>query len=703
MNSLKAKLNLFLGVSLAASLLLGALIFGVLKFYEARNQGLTSARLLATSAAALAVAELGSETDHERAAMRLVQGFSKSSPQASVVIFGKSGKVLGAYPSKGKKVDYNVDPDCRACHQPGAARTLELATTRGDQTSVALALAPIMAEAACRVCHASSTAPVGYAYIQLPTEATLDDAFTRTMLATFLTFLAALAVFFTARIYLAKSVADPMTGVYDTLKKLSKGQRVDIDHSALPEELDGVFDDFEKARKNLAELGKEAPALAKNGLEKLASLRATVKALKKNLEEEREYTLQIDKTLARVAAEVRDVNSSVDLIAASSEDNSSNLSDLMESVNKVASDAEQLALQVKRSNGSVQQMTKSVQAVAEHVDLLVQKVAAANSRVRLIETGTAEIMTNARDASYLSGEMANSAVVGAQAVTLISDSISTSFKEIIVAAESMRELKKASKSVGDILKIINDINDKTKLLALNAAIIAAQAGEQGRSFAVVAHEIKGLSDRTAASTGDIAKIIDAIQAGVDKALGNVSRGEERLGGSVEAVSQAGTLLSEIANTASDAHRKTATICDSAERQSTATREVAYEVNQVAGMADEIKRKVKEHGSGAEFVESSAQSMMNYTEQVKTAAKEQAETSRYLNEAFTIMDVHLKGVLKSVMVNADLINQSMAEVSGAKKRIDENDRAVNETAAALDSVEASFNEVAELVKKHGEAS
>lgn len=697
MKSLKGRLIMVLAVALGLAGLVAASAMIARDRVTEREDARAMAEGTARNAAAFAAAQFEG-SDHARTAFKIAYATSKAHEGSGVVVFGRSAKVLGAVPAKSVKIEYTTDPDCKECHLSGAATTGSGVGTRADGERVARSVMPIPVEASCKQtgCHPSVAKPLGYVYVQIPVAVLGSEA----RGALYLYVVGALALFALLGVlayrFSSSLLISPVLDVVEYLRGLSSDRRTGRPMFDLPGEMAGALDGVETSLARLSEVKEKVPQLIDTCAASARVMHRLSSLLARNMDTEREYVVGLEKSLIKLSSDIKDVNSSVDLIAASADDNSTSLGEMTGSVKSVATDAEALSNHVKRSHGSVQQMVRSVQAVAEHVELLVARVDSASGRVGYIEVSAGEIAENARLASELSGEMAGSASVGADAVHHISESIKTSYREILVAADSMRELKKASRSVGDILKIINEINDKTKLLALNAAIIAAQAGEQGRSFAVVAHEIKGLSDRTAASTGDIARIIEAIQESVDKALGNVSKGEEWLGSSVDAVEQAGTLLGGIAETSADMFNRIKAIGDAAKRQSLLSNEVSDSVGQVAGMVDEIKRRVKEHSSSAENVESSAQAMNALTDQVRSAAKEQAETSRYLSEAFTIIDLHLKGVLKSFGANAEMMTAVIEGVNRAKARLDDCNRAVADADAALVDMERGFSGVTALV-------
>jgi len=141
------------------------------------------------------------------------------------------------------------------------------------------------------------------------------------------------------------------------------------------------------------------------------------------------------------------------------------------------------------------------------------------------------------------------------------------------SADRIQELDRLSEQVGSITDVISSIADQTNLLALNAAIEAARAGEHGRGFAVVADEVRKLAEQSAASAREIADLIRSIQTGTADAVKSMNLATERLAATNELAVEAGTALGDILG---------------------AVKQAAEEVGRIAGKVE----KVKEHAAAA---------------------------------------------------------------------------------------------------------
>ncbi len=196
-----------------------------------------------------------------------------------------------------------------------------------------------------------------------------------------------------------------------------------------------------------------------------------------------------------------------------------------------------------------------------------------------------DIAQNADSAAAAARETNNEAAQGKEAMTNTVNAIDTLAVEVTNAATIINKLETDSESIGSVIDVIRGIADQTNLLALNAAIEAARAGEQGRGFAVVADEVRTLASRTQESTAEINKIIENLQSGTRNAAHVMNGGLSTAKGTVEVAGRAGESLDNIVQSVSTIMDMNTQIATASEQHTTVTEEINRSVVRISELSE----------------------------------------------------------------------------------------------------------------------
>ncbi len=251
---------------------------------------------------------------------------------------------------------------------------------------------------------------------------------------------------------------------------------------------------------------------------------------------------------------------------------------VVESVHKL----EDLSRQTTEEMTNQQQDTEQAATAATQMSATIQDVVK-NA------TSTAESADDARHA----------ATEGKQVVNESINSINKLAEEITHAAEVIQALESESENIGTILDVIQGIADQTNLLALNAAIEAARAGEQGRGFAVVADEVRTLAQRTRSSTTEIQKIIEKLQSGAENAVQVMGKGKQQVDISVEHVQQTNKSFESIADAITFISDMNTQIASATEEQSSVAEEISRNVANISYTGEQTVTHAQESSAATE--------------------------------------------------------------------------------------------------------
>ncbi|GGB13770.1 methyl-accepting chemotaxis protein [Agarivorans gilvus] len=236
---------------------------------------------------------------------------------------------------------------------------------------------------------------------------------------------------------------------------------------------------------------------------------------------------------------------------------------------------------------------RATQSVAE-IEGQQQEIAMVATAVTEMASATQEIASHADRTAQAAQDSTHSTGSGHELVMNTKNSINSLADEVNEAALVIAELSKHAVEISTVLSTIQGIAEQTNLLALNAAIEAARAGEQGRGFAVVADEVRVLSQRTHTSTEEIKSTIETLQKTTDRAVALMESSSRLAGGSVEDADKASNALAEITNSVSVISDMATQIATAAQEQTHVTGEISQNIVSIKDVSDQLTEGVSEN-------------------------------------------------------------------------------------------------------------
>jgi methyl-accepting chemotaxis protein len=488
-----------------------------------------------------------------------------------------------------------------------------------------------------------------------------------------------LIAFVVAAFFLSRDVAGPVRALRALAADMAKGDFNTTARVFSDDEVGELAGSFGETRSNLRRLLGRVGGSGSTITEGVRVITGGTESLLLRAQDQSTLTESSSLAVENVRGGIGGVLGAADTVTELTQDASSRALELQASSEEVARSMDYLFQSVEKTSSSTTEMNASMNEMSQRTEVLSGIGEEVLSFVSQMDSTIAELRGSAQSTADISRQVREDAEAGGGAVAKTVDGINLSRDVTNSTAETLDDLQRSVGQISQIVNVIEEITNRTNLLALNAAIIAAQAGEHGRGFTVVADEIRELAERTRGSTKEISVIVKAVQSGSRQAATKMQEGVHRVEANVRLADDASASLAKIVGSAAHSYEMATKISRALEDQAQASRHLHEVASRMSDHIAEINRASREQARGTQLLAMEAERVREIAAQVRNATDEQSLAGRGITSA-------LEKISEDARAMRDSLDRQLQETD----RIADASRTMLDIAQANDAIAREFN-------------
>jgi methyl-accepting chemotaxis protein len=493
---------------------------------------------------------------------------------------------------------------------------------------------------------------------------------------------------------LHRQISRPLAGLVESSRAISEGDlRVQVNEDAGDEigRLARTFNGMARGLRDLVEQVRQSTGAVS---EVSLALEQRGAMLSREAQRQGGAIAEVTTSVEQVGSAFVEANAHVEELAASSRETSTSILEMDAAIGEIASHMDELTRAIDTTSVSASQVAANIEEVVASVHTLKGATEGTIGSLSELSASVLEVKENAAGSLTLSEDSSGEAAVGRSAVGETVDAmgeIQSAFERL---ADRVARLAEKSQSIDEIIQVIKGVAQQTGMLSLNAAIIAAQAGEHGRAFSVVADQVSALADRSHRSAREIADLIHAVQDDTAAAVAAVSEGSAKVERGVARSRVADEVLQKILQKTEAQAGRAREIASATQRQGndlgrvqgamrtvreivdqidgaaqvqqSATAEIGRTIGNIRQLGVAVRHSTEEQRRGSRLIAEAASRVAEMAGQIADAIRAQASSRETIQHAMQVFD----GVAQETTRGVEAINSGVATLSARAKQLED---------------------------------
>jgi methyl-accepting chemotaxis protein len=467
-------------------------------------------------------------------------------------------------------------------------------------------------------------------------------------------------------VMLIRIIFKPVDEMIESSEEIACGNLSMNVHENIIEEFSSLSDSIGKISLNLTKIIKEVFTTVVDLSHTTDSIKDTSKDLLDGARGQSSATNKVLLSITEINDSTKLVAQRLESLSTSADITSTSTETVAKSINTISENTGKLSESIDNSSSSIIQMTSSIKEIAKNTDELSKEMTNTKESITELDKSIHNVTKISKEAYDLSEKVKTySSEAGLKSIEQMSASMDKIKESVEHSTHTIKKLGETSNQIGEILTVIEAVTEQTDLLALNAAILAAQAGRRGKGFAVVADEIKALADRNTTSTKEIAEIISEIQEDVENSIRAVSVGRDNVEEGVKQTDQVVKAFEYIYQSANQSLLKTNEIKDFSVAQADKVESIMQSIEMMVNTVLQVARATKEQKAASEHVMRMAEDISKIISNIKNAINEQSGQSRKLSVAVSDISSDIKDITLSVQEESNSVESVVAATNEVK--------------------------------------